>query len=338
MFYYFNDRDNNFIDQFQSKNGFDARLWELYLLTWLREEGFNVVNESAVPDFLVEKLGARVSIEAVTVSRKQADFGNLPPKHSIEELEEKLGNETPLMFGSSLYSKLCHTYKNSRYWDLDSTLGLPFCIAIADFQEDMAMTWSHPAMESILYGIEQEIREEEGDRVLYTINGKTFIKESSGKKIEITPLFMDDAFENISAVIFSACGTLSKFNRIGRMCGLGKTNTTMIALKTLYNHDENAIICDSSIEEVNENYTEKWAEGINIFHNPKAKHPLDPNLFPNAAHHFYRDGMLYSKIPDVAPYSITTYNVKNLAMDIPKIITKFSAAFDEYARQWNMRM
>lgn len=335
--YYFNDLDNNFVDQFQSKNGFDSRVWELYLRTWLREEGFNIINNTAVPDFILEKWGKKVAVEAVTIQRTQKDFGNMPPSYTIDEIHEKLDNETPLKFGSSLYSKLIHTNNNTNYWDLPETKGLPFCIAIADFQEDMSMTWSFPAIVSILYGVEQTIRFENGQRVLYTANGNTFIKDTNGNKVQIIPLFLDTAFENISAIIFSATGTLSKFNRIGRMCGLGDSNFTMIAFKNIYNHDSNATVCDSTIESIDESYSERWSEGVNIFHNPNAKHPLDPKLFPNVAHHFYQTGQIYSIMPDVAPFSISTWNIKGLNINIPSLRVKFNNYFDDVARQWNQR-
>lgn len=53
--YHFEDRDGNFVDQLQSKNGFDARIWELYLWCYLREEEFNFNYEHEAPDFMVEK-------------------------------------------------------------------------------------------------------------------------------------------------------------------------------------------------------------------------------------------------------------------------------------------
>lgn len=335
LLHYFNDLDNNFVDQFQSKNGFDSRVWELYLRTWLREEGFNIINGTVVPDFLVEKQGSKIAIEAVTIQRRQKDFGNEPPAYTIDEITEKLENETPLMFGSSLFSKLKHTYNKSNYWDLEHTRDLPFCIAIADFQEDMSMTWSFPAIVSILYGVEQSIRIENGKRILYTVNGNTFIKDSNGKKVEIIPLFMDTAYENISAIIFSATGTLSKFNRIGRMCGLGSKEYTMLTFKTLYNHEENATVCDCAVDIVDETYSELWAEGINIFHNPKTKRPLNPRLFPNVSHHFYKDGQICSIMQDTAPFSVSTWNIRGLNIDVPSLRVKFGDKFDDVSRQWN---
>ena len=44
--------------------------------------------------------------------------------------------------------------------------------------------------------------------------------------------------------------------------------------------------------EVNDEYEESWAEGVSVFHNPRALHPLDPGHFPDLFHHFFRDGQI----------------------------------------------
>ncbi|WP_147287838.1 hypothetical protein [Nocardia pseudobrasiliensis] len=36
---------------------------------------------------------------------------------------------------------------------------------------------------------------------------------------------------------------------------------------------------------VADGYPESWAEGMDVYHNPNATHPLDPELLPMAAHH-----------------------------------------------------
>lgn len=76
--FHFNDKDNNFVDQFQSLNGFDARVWELYLKCYLREEGFDFEEKHAVPDFIITKGDDRVGIEAVTVSSKDKKSKSIP--------------------------------------------------------------------------------------------------------------------------------------------------------------------------------------------------------------------------------------------------------------------
>ena len=107
--FHFEDRDGNFVEQFQSKNGFDARIWELYLWCYFREENFHFCYDFDAPDFMIEKRGYEVAIEAVHINRKQ----NLEEPVSIptlEEIQKKMEDEIPLMFGSPLYSKNLFTF------------------------------------------------------------------------------------------------------------------------------------------------------------------------------------------------------------------------------------
>ena len=61
---HFVDIDGNFIEQFQS-TGFDARLWELYLNTYLNEEQLFFDRKHHAPDFVVEKYGKKVAIDGL---------------------------------------------------------------------------------------------------------------------------------------------------------------------------------------------------------------------------------------------------------------------------------
>jgi hypothetical protein len=50
-----------------------------------------------------------------------------------------------------------------------------------------------------------------------------------------------------------------------------------------------------------------------MFHNPKALHPVDHEMFPGIAHHWLDDGHIRSLIPEFHPYSSLTWNM--LAID-----------------------
>ena len=54
-------------------------------------------------------------------------------------------------------------------------------------------------------------------------------------------------------------------------------------------------------------YTETWVEGVDVFHNPHAKRPLDPWALPHIAHHrLGDDGLLQSVVPDDHPVTSVT--------------------------------
>lgn len=305
--YHFEDKDGNFVNQFQSVNGLDARLWELYLWCYLREEGFDFKTDyKDAPDFLVTKDGETVAIEAVRIKRKQ-DIDDLTSILSAEEIEEKQKNEIPLMFGSSLFSKLQHKCQKKSYWNLPHVKGKPLLFAIADFHGNMSMTYSFPAIISILYGLNQKVaKKNDGYITLENETGITFKKE----KGEVNPLLLNDQYKHVSAIMFSPCGTLSKFNRMGAQAGYGSNEKKLYQVKMCYNTSEDAIAPDVIGGIIDESCRETWADGMQIFHNPLAEIPLDPNLFPHAGHHFYKDGILESLMPENHVISTITFNLK----------------------------
>ena len=296
--YHYKDIDGNFIQQFQSLNGFDSRVWELFLFCFCREEYFSFKRQKSSPDFLIEKLGHEVAIEAVIISRKNTSQESLlnPILKSHEEIQQELENDMPLRYGSALYDKL-----KKKYWELEHVKGKPLIIAIADFHDTMSMTWSFPALTSYLYGYRYKHEyDANGQLIIKPIKIGQFIKRT-GAKVP-AGFFSQPDTENISAVLFSSTGTISKFNRIGKQAGLGSENLIITRMGAMHNHDPNASMPDAFMYTVNEDCNELWSEGVSIYHNPNAKIPLDPALFPSIAHHNLIDEQIHSILPDIFPY------------------------------------
>lgn len=153
--YHYKDVDGNFIDQFQSINGFDARLWELYLYCFFREQLFSFNRNHEAPDYIIEKGETKIAIEAVVISRKNKDFGPRLPK-TLEEMNQLLQNEIPLMVSNAIYEKA-----KKEYWDKDHVKGVPFVLAIADFHDAGSMIWTFEAFLTVLYGIRPKIKNNE---------------------------------------------------------------------------------------------------------------------------------------------------------------------------------
>jgi len=296
---HFIDIDGNYIEQFQS-NGFDARLWELYLNTYFYEENLYLNRDYHAPDFLVEKFGYKVAIEAVIVGRKEdtpiENFEERLRESSFEEDKERLKDEIPIKFGSPLFSKL-----KKEYWKLSNVANNPLVFAIADFHDNMAMTWTGSALHRYLYGVHHEhTYNDEGEPIITPLKIETH--KFADKEIPSGFFFQEDA-ENISAILFSASGTLSKFNRMGHQAGLGDKKVKLIRSGFYHKHDENASMTNFISYEVGIDSNESWAEGISMFHNPNAKFPVPEGLFPSIAHHHFKDGQIVSILPDIHPYS-----------------------------------
>ena len=303
--YHYKDIDGNFIQQFQSLNGFDARLWEIYLFCLCREEFFSFKRNKNAPDFMIEKNNIEIAIEAVTIGRKKnTEINNINfiPK-TLDEIKEELKNEMPLKFGSALYDKL-----KKEYWKKEHVIGIPLVIAIADFHDTMSMTWSFPALIDYIYGYRYEhYHNEKGELIIKPMKIDGFVKRT-GSTVPAGFFFQPES-ENISAILFSSTATLSKFNRMGKQAGLGSNKSNILRIGTHHNFDKNASEPKMFQYQVNENCKELWSEGVSIFHNPNALIPLNPDLFPSVAHHFFKDENIESYFPDFFPYSSINQNI-----------------------------
>ncbi len=274
----FVDNDGHFEREFQSGN-FQARLWELYLHIYIHDAGLLVENNHAAPDFEVSYFGEKLFIEAVTVNPSEnTKRPDLPPPQTHEEIEKRLDDFMPIKFGSPLYSKL-----QKKYWEKEHVAGKPFVIAIHDYHNDNAMTWSRTALSEYLYGIRTRI-----------VDGEPFVESIekhswAGKEIPSGFFYQDDA-ENISAVLFSNQATIPKFNRMGKIAGLGSADVKMIRNGSLYNPDPEAIHPIPFSKDLDDpDYEESWSDGLIMFHNPNAKYPVDPNAFSDISHVFYSE-------------------------------------------------
>lgn len=307
--YHYKDIDGNFIEQFQSLNGFDSRVWELFLFCFFREQFFSFKRNFYAPDYMIEKFNQEIAVEAVIVSRK-TDFEN---EHlNSEEIQKKLENETPLLFGSALASKMNKVDKDGKkYWEKEHVINKPFLIAIADFHDTMSMTWTYNALLDYLYGYKYEHSfDENGELIVKPIKIENYIKPN-GTEIP-SGFFFQPNSENVSAIIFSSCGTLSKFNRMGKQAGLGSPIPTLIRMGAFYNHEPNADKPNLIHYQVNENSNETWSEGVVVFHNPNARNPLNPEFFDDkVAQTFFDedDKLTYSKMPKVFPFNSFTQNI-----------------------------
>jgi hypothetical protein len=158
-----------------------------------------------------------------------------------------------------------------------------------------------------LYGVTHDFHYDEAGQLVIT--PQAIATHKVGKKEIPSGFFFQPDAENVSAVLFSATGTISKFNRMGRQAGFKTPNHVMIRVGTRHDHDPNASLPIQFKYIVDETSKETWAKGMSMFHNPRAKHPVPKELFPSIAHHFFRDGQIHSYLPEFHPYSSLTFNL-----------------------------
>lgn len=296
---HYRDVDGNFIEQFQT-TGFDSRIWELYLFAYLTEERFFIERNEA-PDFMVSDGINRVAIEAVTVNPTQS--GDIDLNASTpQEIKELLLDYMPIKFGSPLFSKLHRNREGKKnYWEMEHVKGKPIVFAIADFHAEGSMTWSSTALSNYLYGLRHDFHvSDDNDLIIKPI--PIDAHRHDDKKIPSGFFFSKDA-EQVSAVLFSAAGTISKFVRMGKIAGFGESSIKVKYGGLCHNHSS-LILPSRFFFEVDNKYNESWGAGISIFHNPNALHPIPEEMFPSVAHHhMLNDGKVVCLPPKFHPYS-----------------------------------
>ncbi len=299
---YFIDIDGNFIEQFQT-TGFDSRLWELYLYSFFIEAGFNFDRRYDSPDFIINKFNEELAVEAVIVGRTDSKprYLNLPEDFLNRAQSVKDMDEMAIRFGSPLFTKL-----NKKYWELEQVEGLPLILAIADFHDDQSMLWSSTYLINYLYGYTHEFHYDDSGQLI--IKPKKIKTHKHNKEIP-SGFFFQPNTDRISAVLFSASATISKFNRLGRQAGFGGDKIKMLRYGMYHNHDPNASVPKPFKYEVTEESGETWGEGLSLFHNPNAKIPVPECLFPNIAHHRFNSGNIVSLLPEFHPYGSVTLNM-----------------------------
>lgn len=303
--------DADFEIQFQT-NGFDARIWELYLLATFQEFGFGVIREKSSPDFeLVLNNKKKVFVEAVTsnpkfnmeIEDKLQTVSRLKDE-DIPDFIEDLRKTSLIKIAGALFNKY-----NKKYWELDWVKGHPLILAVEAFHHSFALDITDSSLVNYLYGFDNEwYHDKNGKLIIKTLKKN---EHTDGHKTIPSNFFSLPGAENISAVIFSNSGTISKFNRMAKLKGYGEKSLTMVREGTFYDHNPNAVnpLIFKYIVGLN-GPTETWREGLSIYHNPNAINQLSKDEFPGILNGFYED-YFYSYVPDFHPYqSITTNYVK----------------------------
>ena len=123
-------------------------------------------------------------------------------------------------------------------WKLPHVAGKPLVLAIQDFHQPRSMMWTYSGLPNYLYGYRYEPnRDECGNLVIKPIKIDRHIW---GARSVPSGFFSLSGAEHISAVMFSNSGTISKFNRIGKLARFGDPNIRMIRTGEAVNLGQNA--------------------------------------------------------------------------------------------------
>jgi hypothetical protein len=273
----FPDRDRKFVQEFQLT--FNSPFWELYLYTLFCDYNFSFDWTNASPDFSIERNGKKICVEAVTANSADGKPNEWDAEYSSENIQRlklnlnKLNQEAMIRLSNAIFSKV-KKYKNS-YSKLQHVKGIPFVLAVAPFEQPFFnYQYNRPIM-SVLY--DHYVDEEEYNaNPLAFPNGPQskrlgFVKKDNGADIDLG-LFTDDRMREVSAVIFSCTATWGKVVALAP-----ERQRCQSFIQTMWGSepDGRPDFRFGTSSETGESLT----DGVQIYHNPYALNPLDPNLF-----------------------------------------------------------
>lgn len=299
---------DKFVKEFQST--FNSAMWELYLNKALAELGFEVDFSKAAPDFCVTtKAGYLFNIEAVISDRTIGGSGTDNPgeldfkTRGALKLIGKLNDKVRLYRGVN--------GKKNPYSSLGHVREVPFVVAIAPFDSALSLTQNNELINLVLFGLGAPSHDAANLGYQESISK---IEKKAGIDIDVG-IFTNDSFKEISAVMFSTTGTFGKaviesgIDRLVRSCRYRITDRqdprarnaawspgdSYLSLGPLgflkrrrweWGGDiigMDVLICPSTA------HRETHLDGLQVYYNPYAQHPLDPNIFGpgEIAHNFY---------------------------------------------------
>jgi hypothetical protein len=311
VFATFDDPDGNFTEQFQT-TGFDSRFFELYLYGYFSRSGFSVDQTHAYPDFLVEREGIKVCVEATTVNPSTsgviAKFGKTIEGLTPEELRDYAQEELPVRFGSALYSKL-----NKEYWKKPPCVGLPIVFAIQAFHDQGSLHFTDTALTEYAFATRQTAAwSPTGDLVLTNTD---VVSHTVGEKTIPSGFFNLPGSEHISAILFSNSGTHAKFSRMGYQSGFGNDVLKIKRIGRVFNELPDAM--DATLFEYDmddPNIVEPWGQGLTVLHNPNALVPLPEGFFPDAKDQEFKCGHVLT-----SPGGWHPFNSDTIVMDMGEL-------------------
>ncbi|KTD31189.1 hypothetical protein Lmor_2796 [Legionella moravica] len=287
----FKDRDNKFIQEFQST--FESSMWELYIYAVLKEIGIAVDMDNQSPDFFCSNNEHKFCIEA-TIAAPEKDgippYGDGLPVIMPNGLDE-FNRDAIVRICNSISSK--HTKYDDTYSKLNHISNKPFVLALAPFNQPGSHFSTNVPILAALYGVYNC----ESLSTIFNVDNPICIKINAIKKRNgvVIPLgyFESREYDEISAILYNPLTTW------GKIRALANNKDKQLQFETMH-HPGNGGVKPVQKTLANENYSEHVLDGLYIFHNPHAKHPLPLEIFKNkhVAQYYWDNSGFKADIPE----------------------------------------
>ncbi|CAB3967386.1 hypothetical protein BCO9919_02728 [Burkholderia cenocepacia] len=280
----FPDRDGKFVKEFQTT--FNSSFWEIYLFALFNTYGFELDWAHASPDFHVKSQFGDFIVEATTANAavgKPAEWEKKVPIGEAVAAKDfwPLNKEAMIRLANAIRAK-AQKYAQS-YVRLDHVKTRPFVLAIAPFEQPDFQYQYDRAIRAVLY-------DDYVDETAYCKNPDRFpdgppsvklgfVEKENGAEVPLG-IFNAEEYRDVSAVLFSCTATWGKVEvmaqasqNLGFVAATwggpgGKPRGSMLPRGQ---------------------HSETLEDGVQVFHNPNAIRPLDPQIFrrPGVVQHYF---------------------------------------------------
>ncbi len=271
----FVDRDGKLVKEFQTT--FNSTFWEIYLFSVFKYYGLSVDWSSPSPDFSVSNGESEVIIEAVTANSAQGKPNEWDKTFSPEEMQglrrfKKLNTEAIIRLSNSIFSKA--KLYNKKYRKLEHVKGKPFVLAVAPFEQPHFNHQYDRPIKALLYDyyVDEDVYLDDPDKFPNGPPGISlgFVEKDNGAEIQLG-IFNDPSMSEVSAIVFSCVATW------GKLSAMSENPIRDVEVSSTWATPPNGVpekrVCSS------EDHNETVLDGLQVFHNPYAKHPLAPSFF-----------------------------------------------------------
>lgn len=272
----FADRDGKFVKEFQTT--FNSSYWELYLNAVFKELRFSIDWSHSAPDFYIVEETCEFVVEATTANAaegKPKEWEKDVSAESVENLKfniPEINREATIRLSNSIVAK--HRKYLQSYKKLSHVSGKPFVIAVGPFEQPWFFLQHDRPIKSLLYDyyVDEEAYKQDPEKFPNGPPGISLgtIVKDNGSEIELG-FFNSNVMEEVSAIIFSATAT------IGKVDALANSGEKYLLFNYM-RYDESGVP-KIFTGKTHEEYDETLLDGLQVYHNPFAKYPLNTEIF-----------------------------------------------------------
>jgi hypothetical protein len=266
----FVDRDGKFVEEFQTT--FNSCFWELYLHAILKEAGCKIDFTHSAPDFVVTDPVPFVVEATVALNAKDALPEWTPLDLNLRPRDFNDFNRAAMIRLLNSISEKSKKYFKS-YQNQPHVTGKPFVLALTPFDQPFFYLQVQRAIEAVLYDYYVDEQEYIDDPSKFdSIRPKNLktVRKNSGVELPLG-IFNDGGHAHISAVVFNSSATW------GKVKALGDDPYPFIYFSAARSDPTNG---DSFVFQGQKGvYEETLFDGLRVYHNPHATHPLDWRVF-----------------------------------------------------------